>query len=55
MAILTSLRLLALGSLIATSIAKPVERRFEDGDDDDTPLPLVIWHGKLAPFCSRQN
>lgn len=42
-------KLLAFGSLIATSISKPLERRFDnsnDDDDDDTPLPLVIWHGK---------
>lgn len=47
MAILSRLRLLVVGSLIAASIATPVGR-FDDGDDDDTPLPLVIWHGKFA-------
>ncbi|KAK4149750.1 Alpha/Beta hydrolase protein [Chaetomidium leptoderma] len=46
MAILNHLKLLVIGSLITASIAKPVERRFDDvDDDDDTPLPLVIWHG----------
>ncbi|KAK4239008.1 Alpha/Beta hydrolase protein [Achaetomium macrosporum] len=45
MAILYSLRLLAIGSLLTSSVAKPVERRLENGGDDDTPLPLVIWHG----------
>ncbi|KAK4041612.1 Alpha/Beta hydrolase protein [Parachaetomium inaequale] len=46
MAIVKHLKLLVVGSLIAAVIAKPVERRFEAGDeDDDTPLPLVIWHG----------
>ncbi|KAL2177748.1 Alpha/Beta hydrolase protein [Thermothelomyces heterothallicus CBS 202.75] len=47
MAIVKGVKLLVLGSLIAASIAKPLERRFESGDDDDddTPLPLVIWHG----------
>lgn len=48
MAIVTQLRRLVFGSLIAASIAKPLERRFDGGDDDDddTPLPVVIWHGK---------
>ncbi|KAK4125776.1 palmitoyl-hydrolase-like protein [Parathielavia appendiculata] len=45
MAILQGLRLLFIGSLITTTIAKPVERQRGDGDEDDTPLPLVIWHG----------
>lgn len=47
MTILNYLKLLAIGSLVAAAIANPVERRFEN-DDDDTPLPLVIWHGKRA-------
>lgn len=41
-------QLLIAGSLLAASLAKPVERRFDSGDDD-TPLPLVIWHGKRSP------
>jgi palmitoyl-protein thioesterase len=45
MAFVRALRLLTVGSLIAASVAKPVDPRFENGDDDDTPLPLVIWHG----------
>ncbi|KAK4144490.1 Alpha/Beta hydrolase protein [Dichotomopilus funicola] len=47
MAIATQLRRLVFGSLIVASIAKPLERRFEGGDDDDddTPLPVVVWHG----------
>jgi palmitoyl-protein thioesterase len=49
MAIVKHLKLLVIESLFAAAIAKPVERRFESGgDDDDTPLPLVIWHGKRA-------
>ncbi|KAK3899656.1 Alpha/Beta hydrolase protein [Staphylotrichum tortipilum] len=44
MAPLNPLRLLVIGSLITASIAKPLERRLDDGEDD-TPLPLVIWHG----------
>ncbi|KAK4182571.1 Alpha/Beta hydrolase protein [Podospora australis] len=46
MAIITQLRLLlTAGSLLATSFASPLEKRFGDDDDDDTPLPVVIWHG----------
>ncbi|KAK4224638.1 Alpha/Beta hydrolase protein [Podospora fimiseda] len=47
MAIRNHLRLLlTAGSLLATAFASPLERRFEDdNDDDDTPLPVVIWHG----------
>ncbi|KAJ9138162.1 Palmitoyl-protein thioesterase 1 [Pleurostoma richardsiae] len=42
---------LTLGALVASSVAtspaspsaqKPLD---DDGDNDDTPLPLVIWHG----------
>jgi palmitoyl-protein thioesterase len=43
MAFVRALRLLAVGSLIAASVAKPLAHRFEHGDD--TPLPVVIWHG----------
>jgi palmitoyl-protein thioesterase len=45
MAIVKQLRLLVIGSLLTAAIAKPVHLRSDDGDDDDTPLPLVIWHG----------
>ncbi len=48
MAVFSQLKLFVVGSLIAAAIAKPVEPRYDDGDDDDTPLPLVIWHGKFA-------
>jgi palmitoyl-protein thioesterase len=48
MAIAKQLRLLVIGSLLTAAIAKPVHSRLDDGDDDDTPLPLVIWHGKHA-------
>ncbi|KAH6632417.1 Alpha/Beta hydrolase protein [Chaetomium tenue] len=44
MAFVGALRLLAVGSLITASVAKPIEPRFQN-DNDDTPLPLVIWHG----------
>lgn len=50
MAIAKQLRLLVIGSLLTAAIAKPVHSRLDSGDDDDTPLPLVIWHGKRA-FC----
>lgn len=50
--------LLTLGSLAASAVALPSSQRplGDDGDDDnDTPLPLIIWHGehvstqRLAP------
>ncbi|EAQ87488.1 hypothetical protein CHGG_04107 [Chaetomium globosum CBS 148.51] len=44
MAFVGALKLLAVGSLISASVAKPIEPRFQN-DNDDTPLPLVIWHG----------
>ncbi|KAL2260609.1 hypothetical protein VTK26DRAFT_5328 [Humicola hyalothermophila] len=37
-------RLFVAGSLVTAAIAGPLERRSDDSDDD-TPLPLVIWHG----------
>ncbi|KAL2019868.1 hypothetical protein VTK56DRAFT_9130 [Thermocarpiscus australiensis] len=47
MAILNQLKLLLVtGSLLTATFAKPLERRFKNADEDDeTPLPLVIWHG----------
>lgn len=48
MAIRSQLKLLLLaGSLVTASLASSVER-WSDDNDDDTPLPLVIWHGKRA-------
>ncbi|KAK3324521.1 Alpha/Beta hydrolase protein [Cercophora scortea] len=45
MAIRNQLKLLlTAGSLITTALAGPVQKTAHD-DDDDTPLPLVIWHG----------
>ena len=38
--------LLTSGSLIAAALASPVQKPLNDDDIDDTPLPLVIWHGK---------
>jgi palmitoyl-protein thioesterase len=50
MAIRNQLRLLLVaGSLLTASLAKPVERPFDDSDDD-TPLPVLIWHGKRTIF-----
>lgn len=43
MAFVRALRLLAVGSLITAAVAKPVAPWISN--DDDTPLPLVIWHG----------
>ncbi|KAL0472549.1 palmitoyl-protein thioesterase [Neurospora intermedia] len=37
--------LLTSGSLIAAALASPVQKPLNDDDIDDTPLPLVIWHG----------
>jgi hypothetical protein len=50
MELLRQLRLLlAIAPLISYSVAVPatqnVQTRFED--NDDTPLPLVIWHGMM--------
>ncbi|KXX79733.1 Palmitoyl-protein thioesterase 1 [Madurella mycetomatis] len=55
MAILSGLRLLVTtGSLLTASLAKPLAQRFDDGsDDDDTPLPLVIWHGLGDNYLSQ--
>ncbi|KAK3352203.1 Alpha/Beta hydrolase protein [Lasiosphaeria hispida] len=36
--------LLTAGSLLTTALATPLQKPLND-DDDDTPLPLVIWHG----------
>lgn len=50
MAIRNQLRLfLVAGSLLTASLAKPVERPFDDSDDD-TPLPVLIWHGERTHF-----
>jgi hypothetical protein len=47
MARVNHFRRIVVASLFAAAVAKPVQHRFEDGEDgDDTPLPLVIWHGK---------
>ncbi|KAK3943390.1 palmitoyl-protein thioesterase [Diplogelasinospora grovesii] len=46
MAISTSLRyLLTAGSLLTAVLAKPVQKVLDEDEEDDTPLPLVIWHG----------
>ena len=36
--------LLTAGSLLTATVANPLNKRSDD-DEDDTPLPLVIWHG----------
>lgn len=47
MAISKQLKLLfTSGSLIAAALASPAQKPLSDDDIDDTPLPLVIWHGK---------
>ncbi|TPX17563.1 uncharacterized protein E0L32_012126 [Thyridium curvatum] len=51
--------LVALGSLVLPSVTaatitqhKSSQPRRTDEDNDDTPLPLVIWHGKFHSFQS---
>ena len=52
MAISKQLKLLfTSGSLIAAALASPVQKPLSSDDDiDDTPLPLVIWHGKYDRY-----
>lgn len=42
--------LAVFGALAASALASPTARdkpaRKWGDDDDDTPLPLVIWHGE---------
>ncbi|KAK1749503.1 palmitoyl-protein thioesterase [Echria macrotheca] len=46
MAILSQTKLLlTVGSLLSAALANPVAKRSDDDDDNDTPLPVVIWHG----------
>lgn len=43
-----SKKLLTLGSLATLAIALPGSQRpLGDDEDNDTPLPLIIWHGEL--------
>lgn len=52
-----SKKLLTLGSLVVSSVAlpsSPSQRPLGDDDDNDTPLPLIIWHGKLRR-CSASR
>lgn len=42
-----SKKLLTLGSLATSAVALPSSQRpIGDEDDNDTPLPLIIWHGE---------
>jgi len=46
MALHTQLKqLFTAGLLLTGALANPLTRRTDDDEDDDTPLPLVIWHG----------
>ncbi|KAK0643787.1 Alpha/Beta hydrolase protein [Cercophora newfieldiana] len=38
-------KLFTAGLLLTGALANPLKRRTDDDEDDDTPLPLVIWHG----------
>ena len=59
MAISKKLKLLfTSGSLIAAALASPVGLlqkvvNNDDDDIDDTPLPLVIWHGTFDMILSQ--
>lgn len=54
MAISKQLKLLfTSGSLIAAALASPVQKPLSDDDIDDTPLPLVVWHGKSEILMRR--
>lgn len=46
-----SKKLLTLGSLATFAIALPGSQRpLGDDEDNDTPLPLIIWHGEHLSF-----
>ncbi|KAK5654545.1 hypothetical protein OQA88_7174 [Cercophora sp. LCS_1] len=46
MAISRQLKLLfTAGSLLSAAFAKPAQKILDGDDDNDTPLPVVIWHG----------
>lgn len=51
--------LVTAGSLIAASLANPVQRPLTHNDDDDendTPLPVVIWHGRqITPTIEKST
>jgi len=38
-------RLFVAGFLLSAALARSLTK-FDDDEDDDTPLPLVIWHGR---------
>lgn len=41
--------LLAFGALVAASAIPAAQKAIEE---DDTPLPLIIWHGPFNPTDS---
>lgn len=48
-------KLLTVGCLIVSSVALPSlpsQQPLGDDDDNDTPLPLIIWHGKRRRFTA---
>lgn len=46
-----SKKLLTLGSLATFAVALPGSQRpLGDDEDNDTPLPLIIWHGEHRPI-----
>jgi hypothetical protein len=44
--------LVIAGSLLSAALTKPLDVRFSD-DTDDTPLPVVIWHGKFGSVSAN--
>ncbi|KAK0620573.1 Alpha/Beta hydrolase protein [Immersiella caudata] len=38
-------QLFTAGLLLTGAFANPLHKRTDDDEDDDTPLPVVIWHG----------
>lgn len=48
-----SKKLLTLGSLATFAVALPGSQKpLGEDDDNDTPLPLIIWHGEHLPLFS---
>lgn len=51
-----SKKLLTLGSLATFAVALPgSQRTLGDDEDNDTPLPLIIWHGKQPASSVRSD
>lgn len=45
---------LTFGSLVASTLALPWSQKpLGNDEDDDTPLPVVVWHGTSRPRDAR--